>query len=403
MEQGMSWDDVEVLVIGPGLMGSNIAQAYAQNGLSVGLIGRSADRLQRSLSLIEGELEDGVTKGVFTRDQVDGIKRRILLGSDLLTASRGRKLQIVIEAITEDFHLKRALFENLDAFCGPAVVLASTTSCLDAEVLAQALQRPERFIWMHFFFPAHKNKAGEIAPLARTSQECLAVGSRSLEAARKDPVHLLRYRKGGAANVIFVALLLEAARLMEEGFSPAGVEQASREAFSLSFGFASFLSRTARKLAASCLSSFSDDSHPDHPFHRVYENFFSPPPSLLNLEGILPSFAHAVTGEEKSIDAMALDYLRRRFLAVAFMTATEVVEAGLLDPWGVDKLCRMAFAWPQGPFGLMNRMGLRESLRIVTEKMELSHRREINFPVPRLLIEQARKNEPWPEEQSLSS
>jgi enoyl-CoA hydratase/carnithine racemase len=62
----------------------------------------------------------------------------------------------------------------------------------------------------------------------------------------------------------------------------------------------------------------------------------------------------------------------------------------------VDRLCQNAFLWKEGPFTLMNKMGINEALHIVTERMELSHRREISFPVPALLIAQAQKNEPWP-------
>ncbi len=401
MKAKVSWDDVEVVIIGPGLMGSNIAQAYAQNGFLTGLVGRSLSSLQGSLALIDRELNDGIAKGIFTQPQAEEIKGRILFTSNLEEACRGKKLQLVIEAISEDFALKKELLEKVDSLCSPAVVLATSTSCQDAEDLAKALQRPERFVWMHFFYPAHKNKAGELAPLSKTTPENLALSSRYFQAARKDPVHLLRYRKGGAANVIFIGLLLEAARLIEEGFHAAGVEQASRQAFSLPVGFASLLRMTGPKLATSCLASFSDSSLSDHPFHKVYDNFFSPPKSFPLQEGIPLELSSTPVIQEKSVDAMALDYLQRRFLAVAFMTATEVVEAGLLRPQDVDKLCRMAFGWPQGPFGLMNKKGLRESLRIVTEKMEISHRQEISFPIPRLLIEQAQRDEPWPEVQSL--
>jgi len=403
MEEKAGWEDVEVVIVGPGLMGSNIAQAYAQNGVPVGVIGRSEATLQRSMAIIERELKDGVAKGIFSPMEAKEIRQRILHGLSLEDASRANKVQLVIESIAEDLSSKKGLLEKIDELFPPAAVLATITSCQDAEVLAKALRRPERFVWMHFFFPAHKNKAGELAPLSWTSEDSLKVSDLYFRKARKEPVRLLRYRKGGAANVIFIALLLEAARLMEEGFNAAGVEQASREAFSQPVGFATLLSQTGQKLATSCLASFSDSSSPDHPFHRVYDNFFSPPKPLpVGTMTPLP-FPGVVAGEEKTIDAMALDYLKRRFLAVAFMTATEVVEAGLLPPRDVDKLCRMAFAWPQGPFGLMNRIGLRESLRMVTEKMELSHRREINFPVPRLLIEQAQRDEPWPDVQSLPS
>lgn len=66
----------------------------------------------------------------------------------------------------------------------------------------------------------------------------------------------------------------------------------------------------------------------------------------------------------------------------------------------VDKLCQNAFLWSKGPFALMNKMGISEVMRIVTERMELSHKKELNFPIPKLLIEQAHKGESWPLEMS---
>ena len=74
----------------------------------------------------------------------------------------------------------------------------------------------------------------------------------------------------------------------------------------------------------------------------------------------------------------------------------EIVEAGLLEIGDIEKTCLEVFGWKEGPFAMMNRLGLEETMRKVTEKMEMSHRQEINFPIPKLLIDQARKNEPWP-------
>jgi 3-hydroxybutyryl-CoA dehydrogenase len=396
MEQQADWDGAEVLVVGPGIMGSAIAQAYAQNGLSVGLVGRSEPSLRRSLAMIEHELEDARAKGIFTAPQTHEIKSRILFGLGLDQGCQGKNLQLVIESISEDLGLKKELLRKLDEFCPPGVVLATSTSCLDAEVLALAVRRPERVVWMHFFFPAHKNRVGELAALSRSSEESLAAAARYMEAARKKVISLVSYRKGGAANVIFIGLLLEAARLMEEGFSVAGIEEASRQAFSIPVGFGLMLQAVGPRLAAACLASFADSSQPDHPFHRAYANFFSPPRFMASLGATTSGFTPPAEFEEKSADAMVLAHLKRSLWAVAFMTAAEVVEAGIIRRQDVDTLCQLAFQWPQGPFALMNRIGIAESLRIVTEKMELSHRREINFPVPRLLIEQAQKNEPWP-------
>ncbi len=396
MEQKVDWGDVEVLVVGPGIMGSAIAQAYAQNGLSVGLVGRSEPSLRRSLAMIEHELEDARTKGIFTAPQAHEIKSRICFGLGLEQGCQGKRLRLAIESVSEDLESKKELLRKLDEFCPPAVVLATSTSCLDAEVLALAARRPERVVWMHFFFPAHRNKAAELAALSRSSKESFAAATRYMEAARKQVIPLVSYRKGGAANVIFIGLLLEAARLIEEGFNAAGIEEASRQAFSIPVGFGLMLQAIGPRLAAACLASFADSSQSDHPFHRVYDNFFSPPQFLISEKKAFSGMAAASGEEGRPIDVLTLDHLKRRLWAVAFMTAAEVVEAGIIRHQDVDTLCQLAFRWPEGPFALMNRIGIGESLRMVTEKMELSHRREINFPVPRLLIEQAQKNEPWP-------
>jgi 3-hydroxyacyl-CoA dehydrogenase len=403
MDKVIGPDEVEVLVVGTGLMGASLAQAFAQNGVGVGLVGRRQESLDRALAFIRFELEEAVGKGIFSRPQSEDIGRHIRSSVNLEEVCRGRGLRLVIESVSENMALKRELFNWLDEFCGPDVLLASNTSCLDAEVLAAETGRPDRFAWMHFFFPAHKNRAAEYSGLSRTSETSLSIAAECLARVRKRAVRLLRYRKGGVANIIFVGLLLEAFRMLDEGYGSAGVEGAATAAFGLPAGFVRQLQSIGFDLAAACLDSFSDPSAPGHPLACAYDNFFSPPPGLkqkfnearesgklIPIEQLLsPIMTH------RSDSAHIGDSLRRRFLAVAFMTAAEVVEAGLVAPADVDALCQTAFLWPLGPFALMNRVGVEASLEIVTEKMEISHRQEINFPVPRILIQQAQKKEPW--------
>lgn len=410
MKKAISWEDVEVLIIGSGLMGASLAQTFAQNGVNVGLIGRREESLDRAKVFINHEVHEATEKGICSGPQAEEIKQRILTGLDLKEACEGKNLRLAIESATEDIAVKKEIFQKLDEFRSPVVVLASNTSCLDAEILAAQTLRPERFVWMHFFFPAHKNRAAEYAAITHSSQESLGVAAHYLKTARKDAVELLRYRKGGAANVIFVALLLEAARMLDEGFSARSIDEAGKTAFGMPAGFLQLMETVGLGLAASCVRSFSDSSQADHPFHSIYDNFFTPPEIFKQnfIEGRFPR-GHFITRpldypDEASMpqDLMVLEHLKRRFLAVEFMTATEVVEAGVIKLEDVDRLCQKAFAWPEGPFGLMNKVGIREALMMVTEKMELSHRQEINFPIPRLLIEQAQKNEPWLLSQSSS-
>lgn len=397
-------DEVEVLVIGTGLMGASLAQAFAQNGIGVGLIGRRQESLDRALAFIRFELEEAVGKGIFPQPQAEEISRRIRSSMNLEEVCRGKGLRLVVESVSENIALKKELFNWLDEFCGPHVLLASNTSCLDAEVLAAETGRPDRVVWMHFFFPAHKNRAAEYSGLSQTSENSLAEAADYLAKVRKTAVRLLRYRKGGVANIVFVGLLLEAVRMLDEGYGSAGVEGAGTAALGMPVGFVRLLQSVGFDLAASCLESFSDPSAPEHPLACAYDNFFSPPGGLKQKfneareSGKLISIEQLLTPERtaRPDNTLVIESLRRRFLAVAFMTAAEVVEAGLIVPADVDTLCRTAFLWPEGPFALMNRVGIGASLELVTEKMELSHRQEISFPVPRILIQQAQKNEPWP-------
>ena len=397
-------DEVELLVVGTGLMGASLAQSFAQEGVSVGLIGRRQESLDRARAFIQFELEDAVRKGVFSRLQSDEIGRRIHSGMSLQDACRGKNLRLVVESVSENLTLKRELFNWLDEFCGPEVVLASNTSCLDAEALAGETRMPERVVWIHFFYPAHKNHAAEYSGLARTSEKSLGTAGSFLSRARKSAVRLRRYRKGGVANIIFVGLLLEAFRMLDEGCGTSGVEGAATAAFGMPAGFVRLLQDVGLDLAASCLESFSDPSSPEHPLACAYDNFFSPPARLRQKfveareSGQLISIEQFLTpGKAPRPDQPPMvEPLKRRFLAVAFMTAAEVVEAGLSVPSDVDRLCQTAFRWPAGPFALMNRAGIAAAFGFVRERMELSNRQQIRFPIPHNLAEQARKNEPWP-------
>jgi 3-hydroxyacyl-CoA dehydrogenase len=219
-----------------------------------------------------------------------------------------------------------------------------------------------------------------------------------------EPTPLLKPRKGGALNLIYTGLLLEASRMVDDGAEVHYIEAAAKNAFGVSKGFLSQMDDVGIPKAVAAMEALSDDSDPEDPVYKKYYNFFRPSGSLRKrLE------EYGQSGDKKTVqwvstedaqkqptDLMLVDLLKKRFQAVSFITAVEVVEAGLLKPIDVDKAVKKAFQWKEGPFSMMNRLGLEETMNLVTEKMQRSHRQEINFPIPRLLINQAQKNEPWP-------
>ncbi|MEW5901157.1 MAG: 3-hydroxyacyl-CoA dehydrogenase NAD-binding domain-containing protein, partial [Acidobacteriota bacterium] len=196
----ISLDEVEVLVVGSGSMGASLAQAFAQNGVMTGLIGRRRESLERAQAFIGHSLDEAVDKGIFSAPQTEEIRNRIFSGLDLEGSCRGRNLRLVIESVSESLVLKKELFNWLDEFCAPGVVLASNTSCLDAEAIAAETRSPERVVWLHFFFPAHKNWAAEYAALQKTTPSSLEIARDYLSRARRAAFRLHRFRKGGAAN-----------------------------------------------------------------------------------------------------------------------------------------------------------------------------------------------------------
>lgn len=401
----MPWGCVpEILIIGPGKMGSGLALAFAQQGFSVLLVGRSQASLSKSLSLIEGSLEEGIEKGIFKAEEAKKIKEKIFLKENNLDAQEIEAVKLAIEAIDEDFQAKVQVLVELEPLLPASTILATTTSSLDAEKLGAFLNRREKFIWLHFFFPGQKIKAVEVAGLSATSSSTMSSVLDLLRQAKREVVLLNKYRRGGVANIILASLILEALRLIEEGYEARLVEEASCLAFNLPMGLISLLTWLGPETALAVANSFSQTSDPMDPIFQAYDNFFTLPAQLLELiktkgnqglDAYLKAKNSSMT-KDPSLQPLILELARQRFQAVAFMTASEVVQAGLIEPSACDRLCQLAFGWPTGPFALMNRLGIETSLRLVTERMELSHRREINFPVPRNLIEKAQKRELWP-------
>ena len=219
-----------------------------------------------------------------------------------------------------------------------------------------------------------------------------------------EPMPLIKERKGGGLNLIYVALLLEAARMVDDGIDILSIEDAAKKAFGISKGFLVLMDEVGIPKAVSAMEALSTDSEPEDPIYKIYRNFFTPAQSCKRMieayerteDKKAVRWVSEEDAQKQAADFLLVGSLKRRFQAVSFMIASELVESGILGLQDVERLCKETFGWEEGPFSMMNRLGIQQALQIVTEKMELSHRKEINFPIPWLLIRRAQKNEPWP-------
>ncbi len=146
-------------IIGAGQMGTGIAQACSQAGLSVVLHDLSADRLTAGLATVNGNLAKLVAKGTISESQRQATLALITTGSEYTDLS---DCDLVIEAATENEEVKRKIFIALCKALPAKTMVASNTSSISITRLASATDRPDRFIGIHFMNPVPKMQLVEL-------------------------------------------------------------------------------------------------------------------------------------------------------------------------------------------------------------------------------------------------
>ncbi len=206
-----------VAVIGNGVMGHGIAQIFAVAQKDVLLIGRSADSLARARARIRASLDDFIGHGILTEAEATSALERIVVSTLLADSARAG---LVIEAVTEDLALKRALFGELDALCPPDVVLASSSG-QPPSALIERVARRQRVIATHFWYPPQLIPLVEVCGGPFCDPAVLAWTCAQLRAIGKQPVAIDREIPGFIGNRIQFAMLREAWSLWASGAASA--------------------------------------------------------------------------------------------------------------------------------------------------------------------------------------
>lgn len=210
-----------IAVIGSGTMGTGIAQVAATTGFDISLIDVQPDLLDRSLKIMDKSLGKLQEKGRLQEDK-DTILARIKTGTDLEAA---RDVDFAVEAVFENFDVKKAVLTKLDGMLRPEVVLASNTSSISITRLAALTKRSERFMGMHFMNPVPLMKLVELIKGIATSQETFDTVKALSEKMGKIPVEANDY-PGFIANRILIPMINEAVYALMEGVgTPEAIDQ----------------------------------------------------------------------------------------------------------------------------------------------------------------------------------
>ena len=218
-----------VAVIGAGTMGTGIAIAALDAGLTVLLLEQDAAALERGRQRIAGHYRERVAAGKMAPEQATASEGRL---SATLQWETLPQADLVIEAVFEDLAVKQSVFRQIDRHARPGAVLASNTSYLDLDAIAAATARPQDVLGLHFFSPANVMQLLEVVRGAHTAPDVLATGMSLGAALKKTPVGTGN-AFGFIGNRIYNAYRRQCEFMLEDGAWPEEVDDALT-----GFGFA---------------------------------------------------------------------------------------------------------------------------------------------------------------------
>ena len=202
-----------IAVLGAGQMGNGITQVAAAAGYDVIMIDIEQEYVDKGLATIQRSLGKLVSKERMSQEDADATLARISLATDRSVCA---DYDLVVEAVPEILDLKTSIFAELDGICKPETILASNTSSISISTIADATNRPDRVIGMHFMNPVPIMKLVEVINGDKTSTETNAA---VIEASAKMGKTALSCNDspGFVSNRILCPMLNEAILTLQEG------------------------------------------------------------------------------------------------------------------------------------------------------------------------------------------
>ena len=365
-----------VAIIGSGNMGSGIAQKSAQEKFDVQMVDREEKWVNRGQEIISNLLNQALERRIFSNEQIDSIKSRIegVVGTENINPNT----DLVIEAVFEDFEIKREVFSILDNVCDKNTILASNTSSLSVNDLARATNRPDRFIGLHFFYHPAKNRLIEIIPAETTSEETLQAVEMYCKAMGK-VVIICKDRPGFVVNRFFVPWLNEACILLEEGVaSTAQIDSIACKAFDIGMGPFALMNLTGPSIALHATDYLAEQL--ETPRYKGT--------SILR-EMVANSKIWEIddnTEYDESIEKI----VKQRLLGQVFTVAAQIVDEEICSKEDVDRGAKVGLRWNKGPFELANEIGIIEACRMAKDYCGIA-----NLNIPNMLKIQKEIDEPF--------
>lgn len=364
----------KVAVIGAGIMGTGIAQAIAMSGVRVDLMDIDSNALDSALNKISSSLDEALNRGIIKSDKKNDILALIQTKDSIDKLSKD--IELVIESATEDLQTKVSIFQALDKKYPKNVIFATNTSCLTVSPLAAKTSRYDKFIGMHFFFPAERNKLLEIVPSSYTSKETLQTVIKFAEIIEKISIQSAD-TPGFCVNRFFVPLLNEACRLLEAKVSDIyTINYAAKAAFRAPFGPFEIMNITRTSLAYHAIKELSE----------ALGRFYTPSKLLTEVALKDSSWELPEVSETRDMEAEAHDLtseLKKHFQGLIFGLCAHMAQERIASVSDINLGAKIGLGWKIGPFELMNDFGPSRAYSYIDALYE----RYSSFPAEEILEE----------------
>lgn len=336
-------------IVGAGTMGSGIATNLAQAGFMVRLTDARREAAEKALDGARAFYARAVGKGRMEPAAAEAAAARLAVVDGLADLA---PVDLVIEAVFEDFDLKARLFEQLSSIVRADALVATNTSCLRVTDLARHTSRPERFLGLHYFSPAAVNPIVEVVKGEATSDATIETALVFCRASGKEPLRC-KDSFGFAINRFFCPYTNEAARALDAGLGTTGeIDAVAKEVLGAAAGPFTVMNLIKPRINLHAIRNLA----PLGPF-------YAPARAMIEAgEADRPfEIAPVAGGIEPARKAGIADCLLRG----CFLPVLQALDEGVAEPAAFDHGAKEALKFGIGPCALMDRLGRAEVERIV--------------------------------------
>ncbi len=237
LERTRALDDsgaiAKVAIIGAGIMGQGIAQSISSSGLEVLIVEQNEKNLKKAKDSLSEFIDNEIKRWAMTNSEKKAILSRISWGTNF---DHINECDLIVEAVNEDFELKRKIFVQLDKIADDECIFISNTSTLSLTRLAESTNRPDRVIGLHFLTPVPKIPVVEVVKCLHTSNETVDKIKAFVKTIGKTPVEVYEY-PGFVTTRAIVPLLNEAMYILLEGVATAkDIDTAMKLGYNFQYG-----------------------------------------------------------------------------------------------------------------------------------------------------------------------